>query len=171
MADILTVKEHFGRYEDLKIVYVGDGNNIVHSWLRLANRFKLDFVCACPEGYEPDAATVEIVRGSGVSSITISHDPMDAVKGADVIYTDVWASMGQKDEAEARRKAFSGFTVDAKMMAAAGPSCKFMHCLPAERGIECSAEVVEGPASIIFDEAENRMHAQNGVMLHALGCV
>ena len=171
MADILTIKEHFGRYEDLKIVYVGDGNNIVHSWLRLANRFKLDFVCACPEGYEPDAATCDLVRANGVSNLTISHDPMEAVKGADVIYTDVWASMGQKEEAAARKKAFQGFTVDAKMMAAAGPQCKFMHCLPAERGIECTGEVVESAASIIFDEAENRMHAQNGVMLHALGCI
>ena len=106
-----------------------------------------------------------------MSNLTISHDPMEAVKGADVIYTDVWASMGQKEEAAARKKAFQGFTVDAKMMAAAGPQCKFMHCLPAERGIECTGEVVESAASIIFDEAENRMHAQNGVMLHALGCI
>lgn len=170
MADILTIREHFGRYEDLKVVYVGDGNNIVHSWLRLANRFKLDFVCVCPEGYEPDQATIDLVKQNGVSSVTISHEPMEGVKGADVIYTDVWASMGQKEEAEIRKKAFQGFQVDAAMMAAAGPQAKFMHCLPAERGIECSGEVVESAASIIFDQAENRMHAQNGVMIHAMGC-
>jgi len=170
MADILTIREHFGRYEDLKVVYVGDGNNIVHSWLRLAARFKLDFVCACPQGFEPDQDTIDLVRASGVSGITVSHDPMEAVKGADVVYTDVWASMGQKEEAEIRKQKFAGFQVDAAMMTAAGPQAKFMHCLPAERGIECSAEVVESPASIIFDQAENRMHAQNGVMIHAMGC-
>ena len=170
MADILTIREHFGRYEDLKVVYVGDGNNIVHSWLRLAACFKLDFVCACPQGFEPDQDTIDLVRASGVSGITVSHDPMEAVKGADVVYTDVWASMGQKEEAEIRKQKFAGFQVDAAMMTAAGPQAKFMHCLPAERGIECSAEVVESPASIIFDQAENRMHAQNGVMIHAMGC-
>ncbi len=157
MADIMTVKEHVGRYEDVKIVYVGDGNNIVHSWLRLAARFKMDFVCACPEGYEPDATTVELARAAGVSTITISNDPMDAVKGADVVYTDVWASMGQKEEAEERKRRFKGFTVDEAMMAAAGPQARFLHCLPAERGIECTDGVVESPASVVFDEAENRM--------------
>jgi len=169
MADILTIREHIGRYEDVKVVYVGDGNNIVHSWLRLAARFSMDFVCACPEGFEPDQATVELARQAGQSRITVSHDPMEAVKGADIIYTDVWASMGQKEEAEFRKQQFKGFQVDEAMMAAAGPQVKFMHCLPAERGIECTAAVVESPASIIFDQAENRMHAQNGVMLHAMG--
>jgi len=170
MADILTIREHFGRYEDVKVVYVGDGNNIVHSWLRLAARFKFDFVCACPEGFEPDQATIDLVNAAGISNVTISHDPMEAVKGADVVYTDVWASMGQKEEAEIRKQKFSGFQVDEAMMQAAGPQAKFMHCLPAERGIECTNGVVEGSSSIIFDQAENRMHAQNGVMIHAMGC-
>jgi ornithine carbamoyltransferase len=170
MADIMTAKEHLGRYEDLKIVYVGDGNNIVHSWLRLAAVFRLDFVCACPEGFEPDAATIELARAAGQSTITISHDPMEAVKGADVVYTDVWASMGQKEEAEIRKQKFKGFQVDEAMMAAAGPQAKFMHCLPAERGIECSDGVVESAASIVFDEAENRMWAQMGAMIHSMGC-
>lgn len=169
MADILTVWEHLGRYEDVKIVYVGDGNNIVHSWLRLAARFRLDFVCACPVGFEPDPATVELARAAGLSTITISHDAMDAVRNADVVYTDVWASMGQKDEADFRRKKFQGFQVNEALMAAAGPQCKFMHCLPAERGVECTAGVVESAASIVFDQAENRMHAQNGIMIHAMG--
>lgn len=169
MADILTVREHIGRYEDVKIVYVGDGNNIVHSWLRLAAKLKMDFICACPKGFEPDAATVELARAAGVSTITISHDPMEAVKGADIVYTDVWASMGQKEEAEIRKQKFQGFQVNEAMMAAAGPQAKFMHCLPAERGIECTDGVVESEASIVFDQAENRMHAQNGVMVHAMG--
>ena len=169
MADILTVREHIGRYEDVKVVYVGDGNNIVHSWIRLASRFKMDFVCACPPGFEPDMDTVALAQQAGISNISISHDPMDAVRGADVVYTDVWASMGQKEEAEERKRKFKGFMVDKKMMDAAGPQARFMHCLPAERGIECSEEVVESSASIVFDQAENRMHAQNGILMHALG--
>lgn len=169
MADILTVKEHIGRYEDVKVVYVGDGNNIVHSWLRLAAVFKMDFVCACPKGFEPDKATMALAQAAGVSTISVNHDPFDAVKGADVVYTDVWASMGQKDEADYRRQRFQGFQVNEDLMKAAGPQAKFMHCLPAERGIECTDGVVEGASSIIFDQAENRMHAQNGIMLHAMG--
>jgi ornithine carbamoyltransferase len=169
MADILTVREHVGRAEDVKIVYVGDGNNIVHSWLRLAARLKIDFVCACPPGYEPDAATMAAAAAAGVGAVSVCHDPLEAVRGADVVYTDVWASMGQKEEAAERRRAFAGFEVDAAMMAAAGAQARFMHCLPAERGVECSDAVVESPASIVFDQAENRMHAQNAVMLHCLG--
>jgi len=117
-----------------------------------------------------DAATVELARSTGLSTITISHDPMEAVKGADIIYTDVWASMGQKEEAEMRKKQFQGFQVNEALMAAAGPQVKFMHCLPAERGIECTDGVMESSASIVFDQAENRMHAQNGIMIHAMGC-
>lgn len=169
MADILTVKEHIGRYEDVKVVYVGDGNNIVHSWLRLAARLKMEFVCACPKGFEPDKATVAAAQAAGVSKISISHDPFEAVKGADVVYTDVWASMGQKDEADYRRQRFMGFQVNEDLMRAAGPQARFMHCLPAERGIECTDGVVEAANSIIFDQAENRMHAQNGIMMHAMG--
>lgn len=171
MADILTIKEHIGRYEDVKVTYVGDGNNIVHSWLRLAARFSLDFVCACPPGFEPDPKTVALAEKSGISKITISHDPREAVQGANVVYTDVWASMGQKEEAEERKRKFQGFMVDKALMDAAGPQARFMHCLPAERGIECTDVVVESEASIIFDQAENRMHAQNGILLHALGAV
>jgi len=130
----------------------------------------MEFVCACPKGFEPDAATVELARSTGLSTITISHDPMEAVKGADIIYTDVWASMGQKEEAEMRKKQFQGFQVNEALMAAAGPQVKFMHCLPAERGIECTDGVMESSASIVFDQAENRMHAQNGIMIHAMGC-
>ena len=160
MADALTMVETVGRVDNTKVVYVGDGNNITHSWIRLASRYAIDFICACPEGYEPDAATVAAANAAGVGKVTVSHDPMEAVKGADVVYTDVWASMGQKAEAKERMKRFQGFCVDEKMMAAAGPQAWFQHCLPAERGVETTDGVVESARSVVFQEAENRMHAQ-----------
>jgi len=165
MADILTVLEYRGNIDDPKIVYVGDGNNIVHSWLKLAERISMDFVCACPDDYEPDADTVALAREAGLSDITISHDLMDAVRNADVIYTDVWASMGQKEEADAREKIFANFQVNEKVIDSTGKDTLFMHCLPAERGREVTDGVMEAPYSIVFDEAENRMHAQNAIMV------
>jgi ornithine carbamoyltransferase len=165
IADIFTIWEKRGNLDNLKIVYVGDGNNIVHSWLRLAARLPMHFVCACPEDYTPDGATVDLARNAGCSTIGIHHDPMQAVRDADVVYTDVWASMGQKHEFEERKQHFAGFQVNEAMMAAAGPSAYFMHCLPAQRDIEVTDAVIESPASIVFDEAENRMHAQNAIML------
>lgn len=170
LADALTILECSGKLEGIKVVYVGDGNNIVHSWLRLAAVMPIEFVCCCPEGFEPDSATVQRAREGGVSSITISHDPYEAVKGADYIYGDVWASMGQKEEAEAREKLFMPLQINSALMEHAGPDCRFLHCLPAERGRECTDEVVEAPYSVVFQQAENRMHAQNAVMLKLLGC-
>jgi len=170
MADALTMFEECGSFEGKKLVYVGDGNNMVHSWLRIASVLPFEFVCVCPPGYEPDPQTVKHARDAGVSSITIEHDPMVGVKGADVIYSDVWASMGQKEEALAREKAFEGYQVDTAMMKHAGPNTKFMHCLPAERGREVTDSVMEADSSIVFPQAENRMHAQNAIMLHCLGC-
>ncbi|KAI3821997.1 hypothetical protein L1987_09578 [Smallanthus sonchifolius] len=169
MADALTMIEHIGQIEGTKVVYVGDGNNIVHSWLLLAAVIPFHFVCVCPKGYEPDPKTVEIAQQAGVSKIEITHDPKEAVKGADVVYSDVWASMGQKDEAADRRKAFQGFQVDEELMKIAGPQAYFMHCLPAERGVEVTNGVIEATNSIVFPQAENRMHAQNAIMLHSLG--
>ena len=165
MADILTVLEHRKNLDDLKITYVGDGNNIVHSWLSLAMRIPFQFTIACPENYSPDVEMVETARKVNLSEIDVSHDPFMAVKDADVIYTDVWASMGQKEEAEKRRRDFEGFQVNKKLMAATGKQTLFMHCLPAERGIEVTDEVCDADYSIIFDEAENRMFAQNAIML------
>ena len=165
MADILTVLEHRKNLDDLKITYVGDGNNIVHSWLSLAMRIPFQFTIACPENYSPDEEMVETARKVNLSEIDVSHDPFMAVKDADVIYTDVWASMGQKEEAEKRRRDFEGFQVNKKLMAATGKQTLFMHCLPAERGIEVTDEVCDADYSIIFDEAENRMFAQNAIML------
>ncbi len=169
MSDILTLKEHFGRADNLKIAYVGDGNNIVHSWLRLAMRLPLHFVCACPLNYPPDQATFERARQAGVSTVEIVHDPMAAVKDADVVYTDVWASMGKKHELEERKRHFRRFTVTPELMAAAKTTAVFMHCLPAQRGLEVSDTVMESPASIIFPQAENRMHMQNAIMLKLAG--
>lgn len=171
MADIFTIREHRGHLDDLKIVYVGDGNNIVHSWLGLAERLPLHFVCACPEGYTPDTDSVNRAKDAGLSEIEISHDPDTAVVGADVIYTDVWASMGKKDELEERIKSFQGFQVNDRLMARTGRASYFMHCLPAERGREVTDSVMESEASIVFDQAENRMHAQNAIMLKIAGKV
>ncbi len=165
MADMFTILEHRGHLNDLKVVYVGDGNNIVHSWLRMAQRLPLHFVCACPDNYQPDSETLKEARQAGLSELEISHDPKAAVRDADIIYTDVWASMGQKEEAEERKKQFKGFQVDDQLMAATGKESLFMHCLPVERGVETTDSVVESSASIVFDEAENRMHAQNAILL------
>lgn len=169
MADMFTIAEHRKGLDDLKIVYVGDGNNIVHSWLNLAQRLPFHFVCACPRGYEPDAHVVRRAQEAGLSTVEIVNDPMAAVKDAHVVYTDVWASMGQKHEAAERAKRFRGFQVDDRMMAAAGKGAVFMHCLPAERGVETTDSVMESPASIVFVQAENRMHVQNAILLMVTG--
>ena len=165
MADIFTVLEHRGNLDDLKVTYVGDGNNIVHSWLMLAMRIPMHFVVACPEGFEPDKELVKKAQAEGLSTIEVLHDPHEAAKDSDVVYTDVWASMGQKEEAEERRRLFSKFQVNDQLMDSTGKDTYFMHCLPAERGVEVTDSVCDAPYSIIFDQAENRMHAQNAIML------
>lgn len=169
MADILTVYEHRGNLDDMKIVYVGDGNNIVHSWLHLAARIPFHFTCVCPEGFEPDESTIQLVEDAGISTVEVMHDPKAGVVGADVIYTDTWASMGQKEETVSRGKIFTDFQVNTAMMNATGKKTIFMHCLPAERGREVTDAVMESPSSIVFDEAENRIHAQNAIMVKIAG--
>ena len=166
LADIMTVWEHRGNLENLKITYLGDGNNIVHSWLQLACRLPLHFVCCNPSGFDPDQKTVQMVNDSKISTFESSHDPLTAVMGSDVIYTDVWASMGQKEEAKEREKIFADYQVNMKLLESTGKETLFMHCLPAERGREVTDEVMESKNSIVFDEAENRMHAQNAVMVY-----
>ena len=166
LADILTVWEHRKNLEDLKVVYLGDGNNIVHSWLQLACRLPMHFVCCNPSGFDPDEKTIHMVNESNISTYESSHDPISAVKGADVIYTDVWASMGQKEEAKDREKIFADYQVTMELLKNTGRGTLFMHCLPAERGREVTDEVMESKNSIVFDEAENRMHAQNAVMVY-----
>jgi len=166
ICDILTIWEHKGSLDNLKICYMGDGNNIVHSWLQLASRLPMDFVCCGPEGFEPDLETVKMVQDSASSSFQLSHDPISAVKDADVIYTDVWASMGQKEEAAEREKVFAPYQVNKNLINNTGKDTLFMHCLPAERGREVTDEVMESKNSIVFDQAENRMHAQNAIMVY-----
>ena len=166
ICDILTIWEHKGSLDNLKICYMGDGNNIVHSWLQLASRLPMDFVCCGPEGFEPDLDTVKMVEDSASSSFQLSHDPISAVRDADVIYTDVWASMGQKEEATEREKVFAPYQVNKDLINNTGKETLFMHCLPAERGREVTDEVMESKNSIVFDQAENRMHAQNAIMVY-----
>ena len=168
MADIFTIWEHLGDIDNTKIVYMGDGNNIVHSWLHLAMRFPLEFICCCPEDYKPDQKTVDQALKAGISKINISHNPKEAVSNADIVYTDVWASMGQKEEALEREKVFSNFQVNEELIASSGKKTLFMHCLPAERGREVTDGVMEADYSIVFDQAENRMHIQNAIMVYLL---
>ena len=165
MADILTVYEKKGNLNNLKIAYVGDGNNIVNSWLNLSLRLPFHFTCVCPEGYEPDNNLIKLVNKSNISTVEISHDPIKGVYEADVIYTDVWASMGQKEEVEERENIFKNFQVNSNMIKSTGKNTFFMHCLPAERGREVTDNVMESSNSIVFDQAENRMHAQNAIMV------
>ncbi|MBL51269.1 MAG: ornithine carbamoyltransferase [Candidatus Marinimicrobia bacterium] len=169
MADILTIWEHRGNLDDLKVTYMGDGNNIVHSWLQLASKLPMHFVCCGPTGFEPDLKTVKMVEVSGISTFELSHNPKSAVSSADVIYTDVWASMDKKEEAEERERIFADFQVNEALMDATGKETLFMHCLPAERGREVTDGVMEAEYSIVFDEAENRMHAQNAIMVTLAG--
>jgi ornithine carbamoyltransferase len=168
LADYFTLKEVFGDLESRKIAYIGDGNNVAHSLMFGAAKVGMSIAVASPEGYEVaprylEEATIDAAE-AGIE-IELTHDPRRAVAGASAVYTDVWASMGQEEEAAERQRVFAGFTVDAELMAAAEPEAVFLHCLPCHRGEEVSAEVADGPQSRIFDEAENRLHAQKAVML------
>ena len=165
MSDIFTILHDRGHLNDLKVAFVGDGNNVANSWLNLAQRIPLELVIACPEGYKPDSATLESAKSAGFSEVAISHDPVEAVRGADIIYADVWASMGQESESEKRKKIFQPFQVNRELMEAAGTRVRFMHCLPAHRGEEVTDEVLDGPQSLVFDEAENRLHVQKALMV------
>ena len=168
MSDLFTIWEHRGSLDDLKISYLGDGNNIVHSWLELTQKFPIDFVCACPAGYEPVKNTLDKSTEIGLSKITVTNDPLDSINNSDVIYTDVWASMGQKEEVAIREEIFQPFQINHTIMSQAGENAKFMHCLPAERGREVTDEVMEADYSIVFDQAENRLHIQNAIMVTLL---
>jgi len=165
MGDALTILEHRGHLEDLKITYVGDGNNLANSWLNMASRLPMTLNLAIPKGYDPDETVFEKAQKAGRSKIEVVRDPKDAVRDADVIYTNVWASMGQEKEAEKRKKIFKNFQVNTELISFAKPDVKVMHCLPAHRGDEITDEVMDGPNSIVFDEAENRLHAQKAIMV------
>jgi ornithine carbamoyltransferase len=165
LGDCLTIMEHKGRLEGLKLAYIGDGNNITNSWLNIATLLELDLRIASPRGYEPNAELLNKAQRSGKSKVTMTDDPVAAAAGADVVYTDTWASMGQEAEAELRKAVFRPFTVDSKLLQHATQDCIVMHCLPAHRGDEITDEVMDGPHSVVFDEAENRLHIQKAIMV------
>ncbi len=167
LADLLTLQESKGRLEGLRVVFVGDGNNVAHSWLLAAEKLPFRFTLACPEGFEPDRGILDSVVSAG-AEVAVTHDPAEAVSGADAIYTDVWASMGQEAEAGARQDAFAAFQVNRELVARAKDDVVVMHCLPAHRGEEITDEVIEGPHSVVFDQAENRLHAQKALMVWCL---
>lgn len=172
-SDLLTVQEHFGAVTGLRYAWVGDGNNMAASWIEAAGIFGFDLALACPDGFTPDPAIVAAARAAqqaqGRGSITLTTKPEEAVAGAHVVSTDVWASMGQEEEAERRRLAFAGYCVDEALMAKADPSARALHCLPAHRGEEISAGVIDHPDSLIWAQAENRLHMQKAILERLVG--
>jgi len=169
LSDLLTVRERGIPLDGIKVAYLGDGNNMVHSWLNAALSYDIDFWFGGPEGYDPDPAFFETVKTKGRGQARISRDPVETVRGAHVIYTDTWTSMGQEEEAARRREVFPPFQLNEKLLAEADSSAVVMHCLPAHRGEEITDEVMDGPQSIVFDQAENRLHAQKAVLVKCLG--
>ena len=168
LTDIFTVRERRGDVRGLKVAYVGDGNNVCNSWCFGAAKTGIHLAVACPKGYEPDEEVwrkaTEDAAASG-ATLTLGHDPAEAVRDAHVIYTDVWASMGQEEEHAQRLRDFQAFQVDGRLVGRARPDVLVMHCLPAHRGEEITDEVIDGPNSIVFDEAENRLHVQKAIMV------
>jgi ornithine carbamoyltransferase len=169
LSDIMTVIEVKGRGKDLRIAWVGDGNNVAHSWINASAVLDLNLVLACPDSYSPRKEVMKKALETGVGKISVTSDPVEAVKDADVIYTDVWASMGQEDEAKKRRKAFAKYQVDATLFSLAKEDAVFMHDLPAHRGEEVTDEVIDSALSVVFDQAENRLHAQKALLAAMLG--
>jgi len=166
LADVQTLEERFGSLEGLKLAFIGDGNNVAHSLMLTAGRLGVRVAVTTPPGYEPDSDIV--AQAAELGRITLTHDPAEALDGAHAVYTDVWASMGQESEAAARLEAFEPYQVDEAMFAWARPDAIFMHCLPAHRGEEVVDAVIESPRSVVFDQAENRLHAQKALLLMLL---
>ncbi len=164
LSDAFTIMEKKTKLEGTKIAYLGDGNNIAHSWLNLAARVPIDLRIATPPKYPPIEGIIKNARRMKISKIMITNDPQEAVKGADVIYTDVWASMGQKEKMNEKRGDLEPFQVNKELVKLADPDYIFMHCLPAERGNEVTAEIIDGPHSVVFDQAENRLHMQKAIL-------
>ena len=172
LADMLTLKEHFGDFAGLKLAFCGDGNNVAHSLMLTCTRLGIDFAIATPHGYEPNPEIVAQADGLAAvsgSRLQLTDDPADAVDGAHAVYTDVWTSMGQEKEAAKRRKAFAAYQVDDALFSLARPDAVFMHCLPAHREEEVTDSVIEHSRSVVFDQAENRLHAQKALLLMILG--
>lgn len=167
-ADLYTMRQHGKLFEGVKVVFVGDGNNVVNSWLEMSMLYPMHFVLAAPAAYNPHIATLKAAMKAAVSKIEVLEDPESAVQNADVIYTDVWTSMGQEAEAEERRRAFRPYQVNPKLLSLAKPDAIVMHCLPANRGEEITDEVLDGKQSVVFDQAENRLHAQKAILVKLL---
>jgi ornithine carbamoyltransferase len=167
LADVLTIRQQLGTHDGKKVAWIGDGNNMANSWINAAYRFGFDLDIACPEGYEP--ADHLLARAQKVAKVRVVRDPIEAARGAAVVNTDVWASMGQEQEQKDRERAFAGFTVSPRLMKEADKNAIFLHCLPAHRGEEVSAEVIDGPQSRVWDEAENRLHIQKAIMAALIG--
>jgi ornithine carbamoyltransferase len=163
LADVMTIRERFGRLEGLKVVYLGDGNNVCASLMVACAKLGMQFVAATPPGYRPDEEVVRIARNAG-GTVELVDDPRAAVAGADVLYTDVWTSMGQEDERQQRRQDLTGFGIDAGLVEQAGDGAIVLHCLPAHYGEEITEDVLYGPRSAVWDQAENRLHAQKALM-------
>ncbi len=169
LSDIMTVIEKKGDLKALKIAWVGDGNNVAHSWIQAASRLGFSLTLACPEGYFPDENLLKEAKSVARSPIELTTDPAEAVSGADVINTDVWTSMGQEDEASGRRAVFEPYQVNAELIKKAKPDAVVLHCLPAHRGEEITEEVLEGPQSVVWDQAENKMHLHKALLEHLMG--
>jgi ornithine carbamoyltransferase len=163
LADLLTIRQRFGSFSGRTVAYVGDSNNVSRSLALACARTGMAFRFGCPPGYGPTEVDLDLIRALG-GEVSAHDRPADAVDGADVVYTDVWASMGKEDEAEARRRAFEGYTIDSKLLAGAAPDGIFLHCLPAHRGEEVSAELMESDRSLVWQQAENRMHTMRGLL-------
>lgn len=164
LSDLFTILEKKGTYEGLKIAYIGDGNNVANSWINAAARLPIHLALACPEGYEPNAFIFERAVKVAQGGVVLHRDPADAAAQADVVYTDVWASMGQEAEQAKRAEVFKPYQVDRRLLACARRDAMVMHCLPAHRGEEITAEVLDGPQSVVMDQAENRLHVQKAIM-------
>ena len=167
LADILTVRQQMGGISGRKVAWIGDGNNMANSWINAAYVLGFELALACPEGYDPDASL--LARARTKANVSLVRDPAEAARGADIVTTDVWASMGQEEEQAVREKAFRGFCVDGALMSLAGKRAIFLHCLPAHRGEEVTADVIDGPQSRVWDEAENRLHVQKAIMSVLMG--
>jgi ornithine carbamoyltransferase len=169
LADIFTIREKGFPLDGLTLAWVGDGNNVAKSWIDATLSYAIDLRLACPEGFDPEPAAIAFARASGKGKVTVVRSPEEAVAGAQVVYTDTWTSMGQEAEAARRREAFAGYQVNARLLSRAARGAIVMHCLPAHRGEEITDEVMDGPQSVVFDQAENRMHLQKGILVHCLG--
>ncbi|MFA5369281.1 MAG: ornithine carbamoyltransferase, partial [Candidatus Omnitrophota bacterium] len=173
LADMFTIKEKFGQFEGLNMAYIGDGNNVLHSLLYAASKTVMNIKIATPKGYEPDKVILsqasDIAKETG-SSIEIFYDKKSAARGADILYTDVWISMGQEADKQKRLRDFEGFQLDEELLSMAKSECVVMHCMPAHRGEEITGDVLDGPHSIVFDQAENRLHMQKAILLTLLNC-